>query len=154
MRHIVEQVDTNLLDEFQRLGASIGARIIFPSKPATGISLNVARGFSRSIADRIDLTLECIRRQFEGEANPLDKTLGRDWAFFEAFRDFEGYVDFFALQDLTHTGKVNFFLPFDGDFATSGFPQCVEDYLEYAERSMDFVQKRNSRLSDLIAHRG
>ncbi len=34
-----------------------------------------------------------------GEPSPLDKALEKDKGFFNMFRDFKGYVDFFLLQD-------------------------------------------------------
>lgn len=40
-------------------------------------TLNGARGFTRKIADRLDLTLECIRRHDGGETGPLGAVLAR-----------------------------------------------------------------------------
>ena len=34
-----------------------------------------------------------------GEPSPLYKALEKDKGFFNMFRDFKGYVDFFLLQD-------------------------------------------------------
>ena len=75
---------------------TIGGSIIFPMHRW---SMNQARGCSVKICDRWDLTLECIRRFYAGESTPLDKALEKDKGFFNMFRDFKGYVDFFLLQD-------------------------------------------------------
>lgn len=47
------------------------------------------------ISDRWDLTLECIRRYYNGEDSPLYNVFLNDKAFFDLFVDFKGYVDFF-----------------------------------------------------------
>ena len=60
----------------------------------------MARGWTRAIADRMDLT-PSIRRHYLGDpVTPLGETLGRYREFFDLFDDFRGYVDFFLLQDL------------------------------------------------------
>lgn len=54
-----------------------------------------AHGFHPRIADRFDLTLECIRLHYLGLDNPLAATLLRDSGFFSPFEDFTGYLQFF-----------------------------------------------------------
>ena len=49
------------------------------------------------------------------EGSPLAATLDRYAGFFSLFSDFDGYVDFFLLNDLTEVGTVRFFMPFDED---------------------------------------
>jgi hypothetical protein len=73
-------------------------------------TINAARGFNRKISDRMDLTLECVRRYYRREDSPLAPALGRYAGFFTLFEDFQGYVDFFLLQDLVSQGhgKVAF----------------------------------------------
>jgi hypothetical protein len=78
----------------------MGGMMVFPGnqvdrKP----TINVARGFHPRISDRMDLTLECVRRYYGQEPSPLAVTLGRYAGFFALFEDFQGYVDFF-LHDL------------------------------------------------------
>ena len=70
--------------------------MIFPKHPS---SMNQNKGTNRKISDRWDLTLECIRRYYNGEESPLYKTINRDKEFYDLFVDFKGYVDFFFLQD-------------------------------------------------------
>ena len=147
---LIFQIATEDLDAFQRLGATIGGRIIFPSnrvekKP----TINVARGFSSRIGDRFDLTLECIRRHYLEEPSPLQATLERYKSFFDLFESFEGYVHFFLLNDLIKDSKIKFFLPFKGDFGTKPLPQTKTEYLDYMKNSMKFVEARNQRI-DLV----
>lgn len=63
-------------------------------------TFNTARGFHPRIVDRLDLTLECIRRHYTGIPSPLSGVLARYADFFSVFEDFDGYVEFFFLQDL------------------------------------------------------
>ena len=64
------------------------------SRGSTFITSRRCEGFSSAISDRMDLTLECIRRHYIGEWSPLTKVLERYSDFFALFRDFAGYVDF------------------------------------------------------------
>lgn len=147
---LISQIATEDLDTFQRLGATIGGRLIFPSNRVEGkISLNVARGFSARIGDRFDLTLECIRRHYLGETSPLQAPLNRYSSFFELFEGFEGYVDFFLLDDLVEDAKIKFFLPFSGEFVTKPLPQSKLEYMEYRANSMEFVEERSKRIDRL-----
>ena len=69
--------------------------MVFPSNRVDGkMTINGARGFLRRVADRMDLTLESIRRHYRGEPSPLGATLARYADFFALFEDFGGYVDF------------------------------------------------------------
>lgn len=144
---LIAQIAGEDLDAFQGLGATIGGRLIFPSNRVEGKpTINVARGFSARIGDRFDLTLECIRRHYLGEASPLQAPLARYSGFFELFESFEGYVDFFLLNDLVKDSKVRFFLPFSGEFGTKPLPQTKPEYMEYMRNSMEFVARRNKRI--------
>ena len=75
--------------------------MLFPGKQIDGKpTINQERGRNSQIADRLDLTLECIRLHYLGETSPLAETLARYGNFFALFEDFNGYTDFFLLQDL------------------------------------------------------
>lgn len=53
-------------------GYTIGSAVLFPKTAPPGrMTINKARGMRRQIADRFDLTLECIRRHYRGEDSPL-----------------------------------------------------------------------------------
>lgn len=133
--------------EFNRVGSTIGARIVFPGDRIDGlITINGARGFHPRIADRFDLTLECIRRHYAAQPHPLENVLQRYQAFFALFGDFAGYVEFFLLHDLLSAdGSVRFFLPFD-DFSTSPVPATASAYRRYCEHSVAFAHARNDRI--------
>ena len=147
---IVKQVDSVLVESFRQRNGTIGGYLLFPSQRIDGkMNINGARGFSRVIADRFDLTLECIRLYYRGERSPLHDVLNRYKAFFNLFGDFYGYVDFFLLNDLLDSrGSVKMFLPSEDTFSESGYPKHVEDYLIYRERSMEFVELRNQRIKN------
>jgi hypothetical protein len=148
LRHIVGLFPEEENEAFRSIGYTIGGMMVFPGNRIDGKqTINGARGFNRKIADRFDLTLECIRRHYLGEDSPLAETLSRYRAFFALFRDFSGYVDFFVLQDLVtrDCASVNFFMPFD-DFKTPSAPKDVDAYASYRARSIAFVKARNRRI--------
>lgn len=94
-----------------RSGSKIGAYILFPAyRVERKNTINGARGMSLKIGDRMDLTLEAIRRLYADEESPLTDVLKRYLDFFELFLDFEGYVDFWLLNDLVDDDcRVKFF---------------------------------------------
>ncbi len=148
MTSILSQLPETDHEEFRTIGYSIGGMMIFPGNKIDGKqTINGARGFTRKIADRMDLTLECIRLHYLGESSPLGETLARYRGFFALFRDFRGYVDFFLLQDLVTDdySSIKFFMPFD-EFKTPSVPGNVESYVEYRRLSIEFVRERNSRI--------
>lgn len=150
---IIEQIPPEQIPP--DLGYTIGSSIIFPGeKIGRQMTINGARGFHPRIADRFDLTLECIRRHYVGEESPLTVVLGRYGYFFDLFVDFDGYVDFFLLQDLLgDTDEVTFFLEFDG-FRRSPIPQHPLEYLSYRAASDDFIRARNRRISAFTVAQG
>jgi hypothetical protein len=151
LAHVIEQVPQKDTEEFVRLSYTIGGMMIFPSNRVGGKpTINGERGFNRKIADRFDLTLECIRRHYLGDDSPLSEALNRYASFFSLFDNFQGYVDYFLLQDLVTEGysKVTIFEPFD-DFISTPVPKNLEEYLTYRKTTIDFVNARNRRIADL-----
>jgi hypothetical protein len=149
MKDIIDQVPPAERREFWDLGYTIGGMLVFPgNRIGRKMTINGARGFHPRIKDRFDLTLECIRRHYDGQASPLSKPLARYADFFELFDDFAGYVDFFHLQDLVDEGTstVAFFTPFE-DFTTSPLPDSLDAYREYRKRAMQFIEARNQRIA-------
>lgn len=146
---LIRQIPAADVESFVAIGYTIGGMMIFPSNKIDGKpTINMARGTSRPIADRIDLTLECIRRYYAGDTDtPLGDALARYPDFFGLFGDFSGYIDFFLLQDLLtpDRGTVRFFLPFDG-FTRPGTPSDATAYTRFREASMRFVEARNTRI--------
>jgi hypothetical protein len=153
MQPVIEQIPSGELDEFQTTGSVIGGRILFPGNRIDGqATINSARGFNSKINDRFDLTLECIRLHYQGVANPLDRALNRYSDFFRLFKNFQGYVEFFFLQDLVneHSSEVNFFLTHDPSFEDSPRPANVEKYMQYKANTTTFIRARNQRIDDWI----
>ena len=137
------------VEEFRNLGSTIGGYILFPSKKIDGkLTINGARGFNQKIADRFDLTLECIRLHYLGMSNPLQEVLTQNAAFFKLFENFAGYVDFFLLQDLFDANyeSINLFIPTKQMFESSPLPASKEEYLQYMKSSTSFTAKRNERI--------
>lgn len=125
---------------------TIGGHIVFPAHRKNGFTINQARGVSRIICDRFDLTLECIRRYYKQEESPLVNTLINYKDFFDLFNDFKNYVDFFLLQDfLDHQEQIEFSLPFD-NFMRPSLPQTVYEYKQYKQHTLNLINKRNKRI--------
>jgi hypothetical protein len=146
---IIDQIPSDERDDFKRLSYTIGGMMLFPANRIEGkATINGARGFNHKIKDRFDLTVECIRRHYCDEDNPLNETLSRYSDFFALFVDFPGYVRHFLLEDLVTDdySAVRFFLPFD-NFKTSPLPQTLRDYVAYRQRAIDFILARNHRIS-------
>ena len=153
MAHIIKNVDVVELEEFRRLAYTMGSMIIFPANRIDGKStINGVRGFHPLIKDRIDLTLECIRRYYNHEASPLTEVLTRYTDFFQLFDGFQGYIEFFLLQDLVAQdfSEVNFFIPFE-NFKTPAVPKSLECYISYKNRVVQYIQARNQRILKSIA---
>lgn len=147
---LISQIPATELDDFQALGSRIGGKLLFSGNKIDGKpTLNVARGFNSQIGDRFDLSLECIRRHYSGEKSPLTDAIERYADFFGLFETFQGYVDFFLLEDLAIDGLIEFFLPFQGEFI-SPRPSSLAEYQQYMEKSMSFVRARNKRINAWI----
>ena len=148
MAHIINQINDDEIAVFRKLAYTMGSMIIFPSNRVDGKStINGARGLNHLIKDRIDLTLECIRRYYDNEASPLTEVLSRYSDFFRLFGNFQGYVEFFLLQDLVAEdfSEIKFFRHFE-DFKTPAVPKTLEEYLSYKDLTIKFVNNRNQRI--------
>ena len=148
---IISQLPAEEIEAFEHIGYTIGGMMVFPSNKVDGKpTINAARGANRkSIADRIDLTLECIRRFYDGDIDtPLGATLERYEPFFALFDDFDGYVKFFLLEDLLSDDRqtLKFLLPFEG-FDNTAIPANLNSYLDFRANSVSFVAARNQRIA-------
>ena len=151
MQHIVGKFSEERKEEILKPLYTIGQFILFPSnKIDKKATINGARGLSARIVDRFDLTLECIRRHYLNGESPLREVLLRYRDFFDLFGDFEGYIEFFLLQDLVHDGKVKFHLPFQDDWPTQPLPKSIEEYEEYISNTIRFVVSRGRRMEGLV----
>jgi len=149
---IITKVPESLVAEVKSLGSTIGSRIVFPGDQiGGGKTINVLRGFNVNIRDRFDLTLECIRRHYLSEQSVLSNVLGRYGQFFSLFESFDGYVEFFLLQDLVNKGKVKFLTDIDWPQSGGAYPQTVAEYELYANRTIEFVVKRNIRINGWVS---
>jgi hypothetical protein len=147
---IVGQMPEPERDEFNRITWQMGGIVLFPSNQIDGqTTINQERGRCAKIADRLDLTVECIRRHYLGEPSPMTKTLERYADFFRLFDNFTGYTEFWLLQDLVSDDRteVNVFMPYD-NFKISSLPTSLEAYRGYRDRAVAFVQSRNRRMID------
>lgn len=148
----LQQTPREDIAAFYDLGCTVGAYTVFPAQVhAAGkwrMSINQARGMHPKIRDRFDLTLECIRRHYEGSANPMATSLAWYAPFFDLFGDFPGYVDHFLLNDLVTSdySTVEFFIDFD-EFQRSALPlSSADEYRDYMQGSMNFIRARNERI--------
>lgn len=114
------------------------------------MTINASRGINHKIQDRFDLTLECIRRFYSKEISPLTDTFERYHAFFELFGNFQGYTEFFLLEDLVSNNfqKINFWHPFSS-FDNSPLPKDFSEYLSFKAKVEEFVANRNNRILKL-----
>lgn len=150
-RNMLQKIEQELSDykaymeSFLHQTYTIGGMIIFPKRPG---GINQSRGCHHLIKDRWDLTLECIRRYYSKESSPLSNVLEKDKEFFDLFDDFKGYVDFFFLQDCVYDdySSVKMWLP-NGIFTEDPLPKTVDDYIQWMDYQIAFVQNRNLRIA-------
>ena len=146
--HVLDQVPINVRQEFLRISYTIGGMMVFPAnRVGRKMTINGARGFHPRIKDRFDLTVECVRRHYCNEKSPLADPLARYGEFFALYGDFQGYVEFFLLQDLVtdDCSSVRFFTPFD-NFTTLPLPESCEAYYEYRRLAIGFIEARGKRM--------
>ncbi|MFE4541547.1 DUF6994 family protein [Arthrobacter sp. NPDC056727] len=130
---------------------TIGSSMIWPVRSKDRPTMNQARVRGR-IGDRMDLTLECIRRHYAGEPeSPLASVINAYADFFALFDGFAEFVDFFHLQDLVTPdyNGVRFYLPFD-NFKRIGTPTTTEEYVTYREATLEFIAGRNRRMAKWV----
>ena len=150
---VIREIPEHELPEY--LGYTPGSTLVFPANRIGGKpTINGARGLHPRIADRFDLTLECIRRHYLGEPSPLADVLLRYSEFFSLFVDFAGYIKFFLLEDLVEDDgqTIRFFHPF-ADFSTPAVPKDRNQYLEYLRLSNAFISARNRAIDEELQGR-
>lgn len=132
---------------------TIGSAMIWPVRSKDRPTINQARGTRSAIADRMDLTLECIRRHYQGQADsPLADVLAAYGDFFALFEGFGEFVDFFHFQDLVTPDyqSVRFYLPLE-DFSRRGAPLTVDEYVTCMEATLSLIKQRQRRMTEWIA---
>lgn len=151
LKHIISEVPEEKLIQFDNIAETIGAITIWPSnRIGTQATINGAKGLNNKICDRLDLTLECIRRFYLGQESPLFDTLSRYNDFFMLFGNFRGYVDFFHFQDAVSSDYYSVIIatPYD-NFLSSPLPSSVDEYIRYLEATEILINARNKRISSL-----
>jgi hypothetical protein len=143
-------------EAFYRASYTVGGMMVFPHDPdgelgpARALTLNKARGWRADIADRMDLTLDCIKRQWAGDhTNPLSDVLDRYWSFFEFFGSFDNYVNYFLLNDLLEDDHETVRWFFEGGFDRPALPQNPAEWRRFRDESLRFVQARANRIAQL-----
>jgi len=152
MHPIIGKLSEAKKEEILKPLFNIGGFIVFPArKRHNKMTINSARGLNAKIVDRFDLTLECIRRYYLSIESPLSGVLKRYDDFFTLFNSFEGYVEFFLLQDLVNprTGLVEFFMPFDDSFPTRPIPATLDEYRLYIAEVIAFAKARSERMEQV-----
>jgi hypothetical protein len=147
-KELIGKIPKNEIEYFDYISYTIGGIILFPGNPINGLStMNQERGTNKYINDRMDLTLECIKRYYVNEKSPLFETIKRYDDFFGLFGSFKGYCEYFLLQDMVTEdfSGIKYFLPFN-DFVFNILPKDVDEYNEYKTLSIDFLNKRNNRI--------
>lgn len=153
MADIIRQVPKTFIDAYYARTCTIGSYMMWPCNQIGGApTINQARGTNTTqIADRIDLTLECVRLYYAGEPSPLndakDNTLSRYPDYFDLFNNFRGFVDFWLLQDLVSIDyeRVEFLLPFES-FSQPAVPNDLDAWMRFTGASMIFCAARNARI--------
>jgi hypothetical protein len=153
MADIIRNVPKTFIDEYYARTCTIGSYMMWPCNQIGGMpSINQARGTDTArIADRIDITLECVRLYYAGQPSPLNDhdgdTLSRYSNFFDLFVDFKGFVGFWLLEDLVSSDhdRVEFLLPFES-FSQSAVPSDVDSWMRFTGASMTFCAARNARI--------
>jgi len=151
---VIQALPAGELETFRTLGYTIGGMMVWPANRIDNkMTINAARGCHPRIKDRFDLTVECIRRYYDDPSNlgnlhnPLGNTLHRYAYFFELFRDFRGFVEFFLLEDMVTQdfSAVKFHAPFE-KFEIYPFPKSIEAYRAYTRKASNFIAARNERI--------
>jgi len=152
MSHIIEKLPIEKIERIYSRGCTVGSYIIFPkNKIKNQQSINQARGCNHKIADRFDLTLECIRLFYDGAESPLTPVFQRHSDFFSLFVNFKGYVNFFLLQDLVTKDytSIKYHLAHQS-FEQKPLPQNIDEYLTYWQNTLNFIKARGERMLNSV----
>ena len=82
----------------------------------------------------------------------MKEVLDKNKAFFDLFVDFKGYVDFFFFQDLVDDKCSKVLLWLDTPlFIKNPIPKTIDQYFDFINKEIDFVEKRNKRIGKYIS---
>lgn len=153
----IDTMDKDAVTQFKSLTDTIGGIVIWPANRIDGkMTINGARGFSRQISDRLDLTMECIRLYYLDLQSPLYETLKRYDSFFKLFVSFRGFIDFFLLNDYVSSDYTKCIIapPQNYNFCSCSVPANVKEYTEYMRVTSDLVRQRNNRIEQFAVRHG
>jgi hypothetical protein len=132
------------------LGYTVGSAIVFPgNRVGRKQTINGARGFRANVADRPDLTLECIRRHYLG----LCRTR---WQMSCSGKDF---FDLFGTSADTSNSSCCRTSRDDGQTIGSSTRSLISErrntekqgeYLSYLQASNGFIRARNRRIAEAL----
>jgi hypothetical protein len=140
------------IEGFVNITHKIGNFIMYPRTKINDMnSFNQERGTNSKIKDRFDLSLECIKRYYQNEDSPLRETIQRYNQFFQLFKNFKSYCEYYFLEDLTINNytEIKYFLPFN-NFDEMPIPKNAEEYTLYMNKATEFINNRNKRIQDFI----
>ena len=85
-----------------------------------------------------------------GDPDIYSPTLKAYESFFKLFETFQGYTNFFLLNDLVDDKyNIKFFLPFS-NFNSKPILSNKEQYLTYKNNALNFIKLRNQRIINYI----
>lgn len=139
-------------ERFTHKAYTVGGMIIFPRRSA---SINNTR-VNNLISDRVDLTVEWIRRFFFKEKTDYSDVLEKNKDFFDLFgqgkEGFKAYIDFFFLNDLVsadYERVYSFFGP--NDFSRqNAYPETTQEWRQWHALATEFLTARNDRIKTAL----
>lgn len=140
---LLSKLPQSQVDIMLRTLVTSGNYMLIPAQPLNGYRLDDFRKNPR-IGNRIDLYLECVRRQYAGEPSPLDDILNPFKPWFELFLSFKQFVEFFYLGNLydPKLKKIHFFKTFDPDFPINLDPETGSSSMLVLSHSVIFAGSR------------
>lgn len=149
IRKVLEDVPNyrQFVEEFVRKAYTIGNFIIWPKH---NNSINQVRGTCPGICDRFDLTLDCIKKYYNGETSELYDVLVGDKKFFDLFVDFNGFVDFFYLGAWVDKEYKVINLSPGNDVLPDNSPKNSTAYIKYVENALGVIEQRNNDIKGAL----
>jgi len=125
-----------LADRCYFLAGTIAGELFFPAHGFGKQSINQARGCNGAVNDMVYLTLDSIRKYYEGkkEYYHLKDAIERYGYFFDRFESFDGYIEYNLLQDYELLPKK--------------FPTSEAELVEFWKRSVEFMESRAQRIEE------
>ena len=145
--HIKTSIPKAELEAFNAIGYTIGGMMFFPGNRIDRTwTINQARGCTKRIGDRFDLTLECIRRHYSAVWSPLADVLARYAHFFNLFSTSEVTWSSSASGSCFRRFLCGENLRAVRRLRRSPIPASVHEYNAYKSASIAFIEARNQRI--------